>query len=87
MELFKEQKPSGPTFKAGMVSRSIKVSEHEVFKHVYEAMKKSREEINDAVENQRLIFFDTVPMSFDESDPCENPDYKFGAEKWQCIYK
>ena len=70
-----------------MVSRSILVSEHEVFKHVYNAMKHSRDEISHAIDNQKLIFYETCPMNFDETDPALNPEYRFGAEKWYKIYK
>jgi len=35
-------------------------------KHLYDAMKKAREEIADAIRKRKLICFETVPMNFEE---------------------
>ena len=43
-----------------------KLWEHANFKHVYGAMQKSRDEIAEAITRRKLIFFETIPMNFEE---------------------
>ena len=47
-----------------MVSRAINIHDSEEYKYVYEAMKKSRLEISDSIDNQKLIIFESNPMNF-----------------------
>ena len=39
---------------------------NEQTKHLYEAMKKAREEIAESIRKRKLICFETVPMNFED---------------------
>ena len=40
--------------------------EKKEYEHVYDAMKRSKEEMNDAINGRKLMFFETVPLNFAE---------------------
>ena len=40
--------------------------EKEEYKHVYQAMKKSRDEIAESIDQRKLILFETIPLDFNE---------------------
>ena len=46
--------------------KKVKFEDNPDFAHVYNAMKLSRVELQEAIENKERIFFDAVPIDFDE---------------------
>ena len=42
----------------------VRFWEDDNFNHVYEAMKKAREEIGVAITNRKLILFEAIPLNF-----------------------
>lgn len=40
--------------------------ERKEYQHVYDAMKKSRVEIAESIRKRKLIFFETIPINFEE---------------------